>query len=261
MTMPNRDLLKTFPKSSGNEDSTLFLTISKDGGALFDPEHDRMLKLNPMGAEMWRLLSSGSTELQAAEMIAHEYGVELGTVTEDIYSLLKRAQQLGLGAGPRNTLVMERTDIPFSEKAHPSFPWYAQDVSHRRPKTNTLTVFEALLDLFLFDVVLSARSLKDLCEFVKRRPLAAALHDPAGDLIGSICGAVERACVLYPKKAVCLQRSAVLTCMLRRAGIPAHMVIGVRIMPFLAHAWVEANGTVLNDFPKVASFYQDVALY
>lgn len=251
----------TLSKRSGNKDSTLFLTISKDGGALFDPQHDRMLKLNPIGAEMWRLLSSGSAELQAAEMIAHEYGVELGTVTEDIHSLLERARQMGLDGGPRSTLVMGRIDVAPSDKAQPSFPWYAQDVSHPRPKTNTLTVLQALFDLFVFDVALSARSLKYLCEFVKKRPVAAAPHGPAGNLIGAICGAVERACVLYPKKAVCLQRSAVLTCMLRRAGISAHMVVGVRIMPFLAHAWVAANGTVLNDFPKVASFYRAVASY
>lgn len=260
MTTSSRDLLKTLSNSSGNEACTLFLSISKDGGALFDPQHDRMLKLNRIGAEMWRLLSSGSTELQAAEMIAREYGVELGTVIEDLHSLLKRAQQMGLVAGPTSTVVMARRDVPFSRKTQSSFPWYAQDVYHPRPKTNSMTVFRALLDLFLFDVALSARSLKYLCEVVKRRPVAAA-HVPAGNLIGAICGAVERACVLYPKKAVCLQRSAVLTCMLRRAGIPAHMVVGVRIMPFLAHAWVEADGTVLNDFPKVTSFYQTVASY
>jgi hypothetical protein len=261
MTTSNRGLLKILSKSSGKEDSTLFLTISKDGGALFDPQHDRLLKLNPIGAEMWRLLSSGSTELQAAEIIAHEYGEELETITEDLHSLLKRAQQMGLGAGPRSTLVMGQTDGLFPDKAQPEFPWHAQNANHRRPKSNTLIVFQALLDLFLFDVALSARSLKYLCEFVKGRQVAKIPHGAADNLIGPICGAVETACVLYPKKAMCLQRSAVLTCLLRRAGIPAHMVVGVRIMPFLAHAWVEANGTVLNDFSKVTSFYQAVAAY
>jgi hypothetical protein len=33
------------------------------------------------------------------------------------------------------------------------------------------------------------------------------------------------------------------------------MVIGVRPMPFLAHAWVEADGAVVNDWPKVKTFY------
>jgi hypothetical protein len=261
MTTLNRGLLKILSKSNGSEDASLFLTISKDGGALFDPQQDRMLKLNRIGAEMWRLLSSGSTELQVAEVVAHEYGVERETVTDDLHSLLKRAQQMDLGAGPRSTLIIKQTDPLCSDKAQPAFPWYAQDFDHPRPKSNTVSVVEAFFNLFLFDLALSAGSLKYVCEFVKARPVAAAAQRPAGNLTGAICGAVERACVLYPKKAVCLQRSAVLTCMLRRAGIPAHMVLGVRIMPFLAHAWVEANGTVLNDFSKVASFYQAVASY
>jgi hypothetical protein len=35
--------------------------------------------------------------------------------------------------------------------------------------------------------------------------------------------------------------------MLRRNGIPAHMVIGAQKLPFKAHAWVEVEGHILND--------------
>ena len=34
------------------------------------------------------------------------------------------------------------------------------------------------------------------------------------------------------------------------------MMIGVRSMPFLAHAWVEADGSVINDWPRVKKFYR-----
>jgi hypothetical protein len=86
------------------------------------------------------------------------------------------------------------------------------------------------------------------------------MRDPY-TLIGQICTAVEKACVWYPKKALCLQRSAVTTCILRSYGVPAHLVVGVRPMPFLAHAWVEAEGSVVNDFPNVRKFYKMLTAY
>jgi hypothetical protein len=46
----------------------------------------------------------------------------------------------------------------------------------------------------------------------------------------------------------CLPRSLALFVFLRRSGFPAQHCIGVRALPFAAHAWVEdASGTVLED--------------
>src|SRR6266446_3353174 len=43
--------------------------------------------------------------------------------------------------------------------------------------------------------------------------------------VRQVCAGVERARIWYPKKVQCLQRSAVLSCLLRREGVPARMVI------------------------------------
>ena len=74
--------------------------------------------------------------------------------------------------------------------------------------------------------------------------------------IGEICSAVDRAAALYFKRAWCLQRSATATFLLRRAGFPAEMVIGVQSMPFAAHAWVELGGEVANDRPGIRETYR-----
>jgi hypothetical protein len=52
----------------------------------------------------------------------------------------------------------------------------------------------------------------------------------------------------------CLARSIVLACLLERQGVSAQLRIGVRKgeQGFEAHAWVEAEGTVLNDGQDVA---------
>lgn len=43
----------------------------------------------------------------------------------------------------------------------------------------------------------------------------------------------------------CLERSMALYRLLLGSGLPAEHVIGVRLQPFLAHAWVECNGEPL----------------
>ena len=58
---------------------------------------------------------------------------------------------------------------------------------------------------------------------------------------------MDMAGIWYWKEALCLQRSAALTCLLKRYGVTAQMVIGAQQMPFKAHAWVEVDGRVVND--------------
>lgn len=65
--------------------------------------------------------------------------------------------------------------------------------------------------------------------------------------IPAIVEAMNTACALYFKKPQCLQRSAVVTRMLRRRGISADMVIGCHLPPLRAHAWVEVAGDVVSD--------------
>lgn len=72
-----------------------------------------------------------------------------------------------------------------------------------------------------------------------------------GDEARRLAEAVDQAARWYLKRAWCLQRSAVGVLLLRWRGIPAELVIGVRKVPFYAHAWIELDGLVLNDSPEV----------
>ena len=65
--------------------------------------------------------------------------------------------------------------------------------------------------------------------------------------LAELCRAVDLACIWYWKTVLCLQRSAAATCLLRRHGIPAQLVIGTQQIPFNAHAWVEVDGQVVSD--------------
>lgn len=82
-----------------------------------------------------------------------------------------------------------------------------------------------------------------------REPVPAAAIAPVVD-------AMETASAFYPKKPPCLQRSAVVTRMLRRRGVEAEMVIGCHLPPLQAHAWVEVGGKVVSDYQSGLEYYR-----
>ncbi|WP_415013983.1 lasso peptide biosynthesis B2 protein [Brevundimonas sp.] len=50
-----------------------------------------------------------------------------------------------------------------------------------------------------------------------------------------------------PFEGACLRRSALLAAFLRRRGLRARWVFGVRTWPFAAHCWLQAGDICLND--------------
>jgi hypothetical protein len=113
----------------------------------------------------------------------------------------------------------------------------------------------AFLGLAIADIIMKLAGFQRLHKTVKRWPVSKkANNDPK--IITATCAAVDRAATRYLKHALCLQRSAITTCLLRMRGVPAQMVIGCRKIPFRGHAWVEVDGQVVNDNPKVQTFYR-----
>ncbi len=79
-------------------------------------------------------------------------------------------------------------------------------------------------------------------------------HPPQSEIVQQAGIAMRHARVWYPKRVRCLQRSAVLACMLRSCGIPAQMVLGSQKIPFKGHAWVEVDGKAINERRSLATF-------
>ena len=77
-------------------------------------------------------------------------------------------------------------------------------------------------------------------------------------VVERVCAAVDMACIWYWKEVLCLQRSAATTCLLKRYGVAARMIIGAQQIPFRAHAWVEVDGQVVNDKPYMREIYSVV---
>jgi len=115
-------------------------------------------------------------------------------------------------------------------------------------------VLEALIGLVVFDVKMKTGGVKEIQNWISKIRFREAVTD--SEAIPSVCSAVERACVYYPVKKACLPRSAVLTCLLRRRGVPARLILAGRKMPVQAHAWVEVNGTPINEAVTIIKIYK-----
>ena len=115
--------------------------------------------------------------------------------------------------------------------------------------------FAAFIGLLGFDLLLKFAGFHSLIKRVERWPTREP-HSINHNLCRRVRAAVDRAQMYYPKKAMCLQHSAVVTCLLRRRGVPAQMVLAAHEFPPRAHAWVEVLNEVVNDSTDVRINYR-----
>jgi hypothetical protein len=114
-------------------------------------------------------------------------------------------------------------------------------------------VLRAYAQLIIFDCYLFRGNFKVLYEKVRCYPTLKSPLSPAAT--ERVCAAIDMACIWYWKEVLCLQRSAATACLLKQCGVVAEMVIGAQQMPFKSHAWVEVNGSVVNDKPYMREMY------
>jgi hypothetical protein len=119
--------------------------------------------------------------------------------------------------------------------------------------TSVGTVLAAYSKLIRFDRYLARGDFAGLYQVVRMSPLIQSVLEE--DATNRICHAVDIACIWYWKEVLCLQRAAATTCLLRKHGTAAQMVLGVQQTPFRAHAWVEISGEVVNDKTYMRELY------
>jgi transglutaminase superfamily protein len=124
------------------------------------------------------------------------------------------------------------------------------DAQYRRP--SNWVVLRAWLMLLYVEFIMHIGGLNAVRRLVQKH----AVYPTTTQQVTSLCRAVDLACVFYFKRILCLQRSAATVMLLRRYGWGAAMVIGVQMLPFQSHAWVEIQGAVINDKPYVHDIYR-----
>jgi hypothetical protein len=114
-------------------------------------------------------------------------------------------------------------------------------------------VLKAYAELIRFGRHVARHDFATLREQVRSSSTRIATHPSFS--CDEVCHGMDIACTWYWRQVLCLQRSAATTCLLRRYGSKAEMVIASQRMPFQAHAWVEVEGKVVNDKPHVQDHY------
>ena len=113
--------------------------------------------------------------------------------------------------------------------------------SHNRHMPGlALALVRAALSLRLIGLDRTLRSLP-------RRRVVAPQPVGTGAHPGGIAAAFAQLGMLATPHDQCLVRSLALGRYLRRSGFAVDIVLGARLRPFSAHAWVQLGDTVLND--------------
>ncbi len=222
-----------------------------DGAVLLDIRQGLCLSMTPISMKVWRLLKLNYTVDQITDSLSNEFqDVGRQQIHNDVVEF---AADLG-----QKELLLATEPIkkdPLVAMLLSFFHSRSRSARHgvSSAKMPRCLMLKAVLALFAFDVLRFGNSFPRIYSFVKAWPLAqrSAPHDA----IRRVCNAVNYACVLYPKRVLCLQRSFVTTCLARSCGVAAQMVMGAQKVPFKAHAWTEVNGQPINERKDVQSIY------
>lgn len=225
-----------------------------DGSTILDIEHDKIYSVIGVGSLIWAKLAMANRGLMSHSIVddlsEHFLDVSRQTIEADVSKLLANFRSKGIIIEGETTPSL-RTSL--SQPVNRGLTLLARSCSRLLFRLR-LYGFTAFAGIATVNLVLRLLGFQRLCEGVKSWPVSD--HIAERDAQECVCAAVKKAASWYPRQSMCLQRSAIATCMLRQSGIAADLVIGCRKIPFGAHAWVEVDGEVVNDKKQVQEFYK-----
>lgn len=218
---------------------TVRYVCDDEGLVLLETRSGEYSSFNPVGARVWRQIASGASIVETVEHLRCEYpDVDSDTIDRDVRAIVAELRdqgwiEVGRGEGSGQLPISASTT---ARDADPDLGF------GRVGLLETLRAFAALLCV---EGQMRLSRFRRVYDSVRDAPTNQQGFDPRS--VRRICRAVDRASAFYVKRARCLQRSAVCVRLLRRLGVHAQLVLGVRTFPFEAHAWVEVEGCVVND--------------
>ena len=115
-----------------------------------------------------------------------------------------------------------------------------------------LRVIEALCTLVYIQVSIKAIGLTRLITTLERRYSSRPRRtSPSRSEIDDLVAIYYAAARLYPMHLECLARSLTVYVMARRRGLEMTFTLGVRMTPFLSHAWLRSSDFVFREDSKI----------
>jgi len=113
--------------------------------------------------------------------------------------------------------------------------------------SRSLLYFRLTKELLRYDLIEAVLGFQGVHRGLQ--PCVSRRRSSGSELETTVCEAARRIIPFYWKRVRCLQCSVVTARVLRAYGTQADVVIGYRLAPFMAHAWVEVGGRIVNDSP------------
>jgi hypothetical protein len=113
--------------------------------------------------------------------------------------------------------------------------------------SRSLLYFRLIKELLRYDLTAAMLGFQGVHK--GRQPFTPRRRSNSSELEATVCEAARRIIPFYWKRVRCLQCSVVIARVLRTYGAQADIVVGYRVAPFMAHAWVEIGGRIVNDSP------------
>lgn len=158
----------------------------------------------------------------------------------------------------KRELLVPAIKASFPKKSYPLPQLSFLDIDER-PRPTAKDVFDSVSIQIATMVSLKRRPLIELVAQLRRRKQAARrFEEPRRDRMVQIAFAFTASERILPSHNQCLRRSLALACALNSKGFKVDFVIGVRMNPFGAHAWVQDSGTLLNDDLDVVRKFQPI---
>ena len=255
----------------------------KDGSVLLSIADDRICKLNGVGALTWIVLEKNPAGLTVDDVV-RELGEEFEAINAEgqlRYEVSREQLRDDTARFLKNIAEMNLVRIETDSRGE-DFYFIKEGVSGTTSSTVATTANEpsrsgkvtcgsvegdirllkretlaAFIHLLAFDLLLKFSGFQSVVEKVEHWPTSEPRTTDL-ELCRRVRAMVDRAQMYYPKKAMCLQHSAVVTCLLRRLGVPAEMVLAAQEFPPKAHAWSEVSGEVVNDSQRVKTKYLEL---
>ena len=225
---------------------------TNDGAALLDIQNGLCLSLTPVAAKIWQLLNARFSQQGILVTLRAQFPeVDEDILRNDLTEYLGDLREKGLLVDADDAIPS--SSVPrllkiFQSSRHKDLP-----NADRTGRALSHLTANAFIGLLVLDLLSFRDKFVGIHNVVTNWPTAS--RSAPMDTVERVCAAVNYACSWYPKRVLCLQRAALTTCLLRRCGIDARMVIGAQRFPFKAHAWTEVNGVAVNERRAVKDIY------
>ncbi|WP_010301750.1 lasso peptide biosynthesis B2 protein [Candidatus Odyssella thessalonicensis] len=177
-----------------------------------------------------------------------------GKSTTSLNARLLSNQELGYTQKLLADNILESKDspYPYSIDRKPTSEGVS-DVDWRLPldaknaKIN-LAVLGALFTLIKVNFYIQIKGFYRTIQLIKAsKDLKRNYITPSEENLRKLACVVNRACLLYPTRTKCLEWAITFILLALKRGWKCNLEIGVQNYPFMAHAWVECEGKVVED--------------